>query len=331
MERLPDPSQESFTRLFKSETDLFSSNKTDVYYFFDLKIEEAFKEGRIGTAHYYQECRANLKKYKSSLYFEDLGESFLKQYPLYLQNRGNAPSTIALRLRCLKIMCNYAINKGFIAPKHYPFRKFHFGSSARSKKVLYPQQLKVLFDYVPKTFREDRAKDYFFFCFLCNGMNFKDMAYLKRSQINQNTLTYVRQKTKNTTHDTQAIQVYLHDEVKRIISKWGNKDISPDAYLFPILPSKPVSLENTEAGRSMEKRKVNKYLKLIGRTLEFDFNITISLARHSFATTLKLNGTHVSFISELLGHTSMKTTMHYLKTIPGEELKAISDSLLKFG
>jgi integrase/recombinase XerD len=249
----------------------------------------------------------------------------------YLFNRGNSPSTIALRFRCLRIMYNYAVKKGFISNKYYPFRKFNMSSSAKSKKVLYPQQLKALFEYVPKTLREDRAKDYLFFCFLCNGMNFKDTAYLKRSQINQNTLTFVRQKTKNTTHDTQEIQVYLHDEVKRIISKWGNKDISPDAYLFPILPSKFISIERNEATRSIHQRRVNKSLIAIGKSLEFDINITINLARHSFATTLKLNGTHVSFISELLGHTNVKTTMHYLKTIPGEELKAISDSLLQFG
>jgi site-specific recombinase XerD len=71
-------------------------------------------------------------------------------------------------------------------------------------------------------------------------------------------------------------------------------------------------------------------LTVIGKNLGFNFNVTINLARHSFATTLKLNGTSVAFISEMLGHTSLKTTQHYLKSIPGEERKAVSDSLLNF-
>jgi integrase/recombinase XerD len=293
MERLPNPTKESFTRLFKSETDLFQSNKTDVHYFFDMKHDEVMKEGRIGTAKYYDGCKANLKNFKSSLYFGDIDESFLKQYQTHLLNHGNSSSTVALRLRCLRIMYNYAVNKGFISNKNYPFKKFNMGSSAKSKKVLYPQQLKALYEFVPRTLREDTAKDYFFFCFLCNGMNFKDMAYLKRNQIHRDTIIFIRQKTKNTTHET--------DEVKRILSKWGNKDISPEAYLFPILPSKFKSIERNEARRSMHQRRMNKSLTKIGKSLGFDFNITINLARHYFATTLKLNGTNVSFISELLG------------------------------
>ena len=110
----------------------------------------------------------------------------------------------------------------------------------------------------------------------------------------------------------------------------GNKDISPESYLFPILPANPVSLLSEENIRSMKKKRINKSLHSIGESMELPFNLTIGLARHSFATTLKLNGTNVSFISEMLGHTSMKTTMHYLKSIPSNERKVVSDSLLSF-
>jgi site-specific recombinase XerD len=330
MERLPQPSKESFTRLFKSDTDLFISNKTDVFYFFDMKVEEVTKEGRMGTASYYSQCKTNLQNFKSSVYFEEIDEKFLKEYQAWLKQRGNSVSTVSLRLRCLRIMFNYAVKSGFISNIRSPFLGFNMGSTTRSKKVLYPNQLKQLWEYQPQSKWEERAKDYFFFCFLCNGMNFKDMAYLKWKQINGDTLTFVREKTKNTTHDTNEIQVFMHDEVKRILIKWGNKDLSPESYLFPILPANPVSLLSEENTRSMKKRYINKSLRSIGESMGLQFNLTIGLARHSFATTLKLNGTNVSFISEMLGHTSMKTTMHYLKSIPSNERKIVSDSLLSF-
>lgn len=330
MERLPVPCQESFSRMFKSETDLFMSNKTDVYYFFDMKYDEVLAEGRIGNAMYYKGCRANLKNFKSSVYFEEIDESFLKKYQTWLFNRGNSVSTVALRIRCLKLMFNYAVDKGFISKNHNPFKGIQTGSSTKSKIVLYPNQLKQLWEYEPQSIWEERAKDYFFFCFLCNGMNFKDMTCLKRNQINGDIISFVRQKTKNTTHETNEIQVHLHDEVKRIIQKWGNKNISPDAYLFPILPDKSKGLLRDDNIKAMKKRRINKSLHVIGKNLELEFNLNLGLARHSFATTLKLNGTNVSFISELLGHTSMKTTMHYLKSIPGNERKAVSDTLLAF-
>jgi integrase len=330
MERLPQPTKESFTRLFKSDTDLFTSNKTDVFYFFDMKVEEVTKEGRMGTASYYKQCKVNLQNFKSSVYFEEIDEKFLKEYQAWLRKRGNSVSTVSLRMRCLRIMFNYAAKSGFISNVESPYRNFNMGTTTRSKKVLYPVQIKQFWEYEPKTLREERAKDYFFFSFLCNGMNFKDMAYLKRKQITGDIITFVREKTKNTTHETNEIQVYLHDEVKRILNKWGNKDLSPESYLFPILPAKFKTVEYDERTRAMRKRRINKSLHAIGKKLGLEFNLTIGLARHSFATTLKLNGTNVSFISEMLGHTSMKTTMHYLKSIPSNERKVVSDSLLSF-
>lgn len=122
----------------------------------------------------------------------------------------------------------------------------------------------------------------------------------------------------------------MHDEVKRILNKWGNNDISPESYLFPIFPFHSISLLSEESIRSRRRMQINHILCSIGKAIGFEFNLTIGLARHSFATTLKLNGTNVSFISEMLGHTSMKTTMHYLKSIPSNERKAVSDSLLSF-
>lgn len=330
LERLPKPTQESFTRLFKSDTDLFTSNKTDVFYFFDMKVEEVMKEGRVGTAGYYKQCKVNLQSFKPSVYFEEIDEKFLKEYQTWLRNRGNSVSTVSLRMRCLKIMFNYAAKSGFISNIQNPFQGFNMGTTTRSKKVLYPVQIKQLWEYEPKSKWEERAKDYFFFSFLCNGMNFKDMAYLKRKQIKGDVLTFIRQKTKNTTHETNEIQVYLHDEVKRILNKWGNKDLSPESYLFPIVSEKSKSLLREENARSLKKRRINKNLRSIGKELGLEFNLTIGLARHSFATTLKLNGTNVSFISEMLGHTSLKTTQHYLKSIPSNERKIVSDSLLSF-
>jgi site-specific recombinase XerD len=38
----------------------------------------------------------------------------------------------------------------------------------------------------------------------------------------------------------------------------------------------------------------------------------------------------VSFIAEMLGHGDMTTTAHYLKTLPDENLKQLSESLLSF-
>jgi site-specific recombinase XerD len=68
----------------------------------------------------------------------------------------------------------------------------------------------------------------------------------------------------------------------------------------------------------------------IGRDLGFEVRLTLSLARHSFATKMKIDGVAVSAISDALGHTTTTTTEHYMKSLPNEHLKQMSSNLLKF-
>lgn len=45
-------------------------------------------------------------------------------------------------------------------------------------------------------------------------------------------------------------------------------------------------------------------------------NLTLHLARHTFATTLTLtNGVPIEMVSKMLGHTSIRTTQVYAKVV----------------
>ena len=127
----------------------------------------------------------------------------------------------------------------------------------------------------------------------------------------------------------KIIQVYLHDDMKKIIEQFGNPSRHPDDNVFPVL-TKDTSLLKQEADKWRHKRVANNMLTRIGIKLGFDVHLCINLARHSFATTLKLSGTPVSFFSDALGHTNIITTEHYLKSIPTENLENISSQLLQF-
>lgn len=328
--RLSNPTRESFQRLFKSETDLFTSNKTDVEYFFNEKVRVLKEEEKFTSASLYQLAYNSLKKYKTNLCFENIDEAFLRGYKLWMEKQGNSIATAQLYLRNLKHIFNKAIKDGFIAERFYPFRNFNIGTTEKSKDVLYPEQIKALWEYSPVGIREKRAKGYFFFCYLCNGVNFKDVAYLKQKSIKPLTLSFVREKTKNSNNvSNKQIHVYLHSELLKIINELGNKTDNPDDYLFPVLNGCKTTIDKHAKQKEM-RRVINKSLYKIGLKLEFDLRLCLNLARHSFATRLKLDGTPLSFISDALGHSNTKTTEHYLKSITDENLKNISDSLLNF-
>jgi integrase/recombinase XerD len=68
----------------------------------------------------------------------------------------------------------------------------------------------------------------------------------------------------------------------------------------------------------------------VGDELGFEINLNSFVVRHSFATKLMLDGTPAKFIREGLGHAYMEINEHYLKSLPHENLKAMSDRLLNF-
>ncbi|OJW99082.1 MAG: hypothetical protein BGO70_03740 [Bacteroidetes bacterium 43-93] len=330
LDKLLNPTRESFQRLFKSETDLSTSNKTDVTFLFQEYINNLHSEDRIKTAQNLEYALKSFKRYKSPLYFEDINESFLKGYKAWMSHNGNSSTTAQIYMRNLRTIFNKAIKDGFISKRFYPFNDYSIGTSVKSKNVLYPEQVQQLFAYQPTTLRSRRAKDYWMFCYLCNGINFKDLVYMKHKSIKGDTIAFVREKTKltNTVADKQ-IRAYLHPELKRIIETWGVKSNDPDDYIFPILHGYN-SVIDKEKRRKMIQRQVNDKLKLIGEELGLSTPLILNLARHSFSTNLKLSGTPTSFITDALGHADGKITEHYLKTIPDQKIKELSKSLLNF-
>ena len=71
--------------------------------------------------------------------------------------------------------------------------------------------------------------------------------------------------------------------------------------------------------------KTNEYLKEIAILCAIKKNLTFHMARHTFATTITLsNGVPIETVSNILGHTSLRTTQIYAKVV---ETKVSSDML----
>jgi site-specific recombinase XerD len=63
-------------------------------------------------------------------------------------------------------------------------------------------------------------------------------------------------------------------------------------------------------------QKVNAHLKKIANLCDIEKNLTFHLARHTFATTVTLgNDVPIESVSEMMGHTSLRTTQIYAKVI----------------
>lgn len=332
LSRLTNPTKEMFTKLFKSETDLFINSKTMIAPFFENKSKEFFKVNKFSTSRLYILSLSSLTKYSISLgyhqgiAFENIDEKFLTGYVEWMTMKGNSVATSGIYLRNLRSIFNDVIKAGVIEESLYPFRNFRFSSHIKSKAVLYPQQLKQLLNYECNDERDKRAIAYFFFCYLCNGMNFQDAGHLQYKNIQGNILTFVRHKTKST---GKEIKVYLHDFTNEIIKEFGNKNRNPDSYIFGLIDIKKSAYE---IQRKLNRYKLfaNKSLSRIGKELGFNVHLCLNLARHSFATKLKIDNVSVAQISDAMGHSNVMVTEHYMKSLPSENLKIMSNSLLEF-
>ena len=91
----------------------------------------------------------------------------------------------------------------------YPFgaKQYTIPAPKGTKKALTKEQLKLLWDGIPATPDMQKAKAFWFFSFICNGMNMKDVLHLKFRDIDGDRLTFRRAKTTNTDKSRRLIRV----------------------------------------------------------------------------------------------------------------------------
>lgn len=175
--------------------------KNDVVYYYDKAIEQYKKNNQIGTASNYEYSKKSLLKFhkKESLSFDRITTQWLKNYETYLvEDKERSPTTVGFYLRPLRAIFNTAISDKVIEIEEYPFgkNKYVIPSPKSVKKALNREQLKLLFESKPQKPEQVKAKDFWFFSYANNGMNFKDIVNLKYKNIDGDTIKFNRAKTK---------------------------------------------------------------------------------------------------------------------------------------
>jgi integrase/recombinase XerD len=306
---------------------------TDVYSMLNAYITKLKGEDRVSTGQSYECALKSLKKFKAHLIFEEITPEFLNGYERFMLRNDKSSTTVGIYLRSLRTIYNQAIELGLVKKELYPFKKskFQIPAGQNIKKALTILEIEKIFNYVtiPRS-SEDKAKDFWIFSYLCNGINLKDICQLRYKDLEGDNLTVIRAKTRLSTKSRQKpIRIYLTDHAKSIIKKWGQPELSPTMYIFPILADGISALRERELVHYLNVL-INKYMKRIGMTLKISKPITTYTARHSFSTVLKRSGAPMEYISESLGHSSFQTTENYLDSFENESRKQYSNLLTQF-
>ncbi len=318
-------------------------NNSTIQDYFEDKAIALDKVNKRQTATLYRATIKSLEHFDKNISFKKITPTYLKKYEDWFVLEGKTPqkkgaekkggsyTTVGIYMRNLRYIINRAINNNVAI--EYPFGKkdddkYSIPDSNNKKKALTIQDIEKLFSYKPTDRNEYLALNYWLFSYLCNGMNMADVANLKFSNIKQDNIEFIRQKTKDTTKDKTFIKVLLTPEVQEIIDNLGNEQ-KPDNYIFPIY-----SIGDTEQVKfnrlKQHIKNTNKYIKRVAEKIGINENITTYWARHSYSTVLKRSGAPIEFIGEQLGHQDIKTTKSYLDSFEDEQRAMYSANLTNF-
>lgn len=328
---------EAFEKLFEIKR----GDAINVFWHFESLIKEMKESNRFGTALTYESSLKSLKSFLQAkrgrepkqLHFQEITVKFLEAYEAWMtETEQKSLTTVGIYLRGLRVIFNKAMDSKIIDKEIYPFgiRKYEIPASTNTKKAFDSDQLQKLFHAVPKIEEQEKAKDYWFFSFVCNGMNIKDIVYLKWKNINDGQIEFVREKTKRTKKAKQkTIQVPLTDFAKSIIEKYGNSDRSKNSYIFPIINEGMTEEEKDQKKRAFT-RFINQHLKNLAKDNGLNGDISTYWARHTFATTAIRKKASLEFVSEALGHSDLKTTKNYFAGFEDKTKKEILEDITDF-
>lgn len=290
--------------------------------FFTQQIQKLKNDNRRGTARNYSKTLKSLKAFMKNTdsTFNIVTEQFVESYNTFLIQRGVVRNTISFYMRIFRSVYNKAVTQKIIE-QTFPFKNVYTGVDRTRKRAVTETVISQLLSIdLKKSKALQFARDLFIFSFYARGMAFVDIVYLKKSNIQNGYITYVRHKT------GQELTIRIETRLQNIINQYEKKD-SP--YLFPILNTEDEN--KTYSQYEIALNYYNRQLKRLSKLLEPNINLSSYTPRHTWATTARNKNVPLSIISAGMGHSSEKTTLIYLTKIDNsiidEVNKAIIDSI----
>lgn len=277
----------------------------ETYDYHNSQMKELIgKDYAAGTYERFQTSKKHTVEFlthnykKSDALLSEVDHKFINDYMHYLKvNRNISHNTATKYLTNFKKIVLLAFKNGWI--KSNPFLNYKFKLAEIERDFLTKEELQSIADKNYQNSRLEAVADMFLFC-CYTGLAFVDVQKLSLNHITTDIKGNKVIKLLRTKTDTKSV-ILIIDRAQEIINKYANhkKPGSKDKLL-------PVNTNQI----------MNSYLKEIATLCNIEKNLTMHVARHTFATTVALqNGLPIESVSKALGHTNIKTTQHYAKIL----------------
>ncbi|MBS1595820.1 MAG: site-specific integrase [Bacteroidetes bacterium] len=299
------------------------SDGSSFFQYADTVIEELEKANRIGNARIYRDTMNVLKSFvnKRPIAFRDINHAFLLRFEAEHYSKGNSANGLSVYLRTVRALFNRAIKESIISQELYPFKQYQIPSTKTRKRAISPEAIKLI---VGVSLDPDHplfhTRNYFLLSFYMRGMPFTDLIHLKVSNIIDGRIHYQRQKT------DKPYSIKITPQIQELLDIYlvGKKR---DDFIFPVIDR--TDIEGQYKDVVWARKRYNKKLPKLAELCGIQEHLTSYVSRHSFATIAKNKNVPIAAISEMLGHTDIKTTEIYLASLPSDVLDEYHEKVIK--
>lgn len=288
-----------------------------LFIYMEQIIKELEDNRQISTAANYKSTLKSFKRFRNgkNIALSKINDKVIQQYEAYLKNEGIKMNTVSFYMRVMRAVYNRAVEDGLAAEKQL-FKNVYTGIDKTEKRAVPLQTIKAIKELYMPSRALHFARDMFLFSFYTRGMSFVDMAYLKKTDLENGILTYKRRKTK------QQLSIKWEKCMQDIVNKWP----SYNEYLLPIIT---IAGKDERTQYKSCQKNVNQQLRKISKMLKMRKGITMYVARHSWASIAKNMNIPLGVISDSMGHTSLKTTQIYLSAIDMDIINKANLKIIK--
>ncbi len=268
----------------------FSNKSENFIEFIERRIEER-QDITESTKKTHRTFSESLRLFERITYFSDLTKENITIYDDWLHEKGYSQPTVHNYHKRMKRYINEAIKFELIDKDPYSGLHFERGKHQIRKYLTEDELKKIIEAEIPsKTVRQ--VRDLFVFQ-AYTGISYADLAKFdfKKDIAKKNgkmVIHDVRQKTEETYF------IVLLSPALEVLERYK--------FILPVISNQQYNLR----------------LKIVADYAKIDKNLTVHMARHTFATMCLNNGVKIENVSKMLGHSNIKTTQEYAKVLNGK-------------
>jgi len=266
--------------------------KEDFYYYFDKYTKKKFYTISKGTKNHYLLLKKQLEEYNPSFYLKELDYNFFDDFFFYLRHvKKIGESGLAMRRKNFVTVLEEFVKLGLIN-KNYCKETPKFKEKMKTVFLTKAEIIKmneVDLEIEKKAYGLNLTRDLFLFsCY--TGLRYSDVMNLTSIRIKDGRIIIEIQKTK------REIMIPICNEALTILKKYNYK--KKTGLIFP----------------DRCNVSVNRDLKDIAEIAEINKWITFHVGRHTFGSTLAVEGIQPFYIMKLMGHADVRMTTRYVNT-----------------